>query len=851
MSEEQAQGVRATYRLQFHKGFTFADAAPLAPYFASLGISHVYASPILVARAGSTHGYDVLDHGRVNPELGGDGGFRDLVAALRACGLGVIIEVVPNHMAVAGVRNIWWQDVLARGARSKYADYFDIDWRAPGLEGKILVPFLGAPALDVLGGDLKVEFDPELETFAFRYFNHRFPLRPEDQAAMRRRDPRTLGFVELESLLAHQHYVLADWHEADYRINWRRFFTITDLAALRVERPDVFEAVHAKTFELFRNGLIDGIRVDHIDGLADPRAYCRALHDRLTQLVGNRPANLRGFLVVVEKILATGESLPQDWPIDGTTGYDFMNDVSAVQHAPDQMEILDRLWRRYGGRGAVFEREERAARRQVLAASFAAQLAATARAFAAASRRTLSRRAWRQAVGATVREMRSYRTYSTGKDDSPSPGPHFSRATERATELNPSHAEAIAAVAAVMNDHGGDHATIEAVRRFNQLCASVAAKAVEDTALYRYGRLLSRNDVGFDPRLATISVDAFHLQAERRSAALPNSLLATATHDHKRGEDARARLAVLSEIPAVWRKTVTGWFSMNAPLRPPDLRHADEYQLYQTLIGVWPAGGASSSEFAALPERLRRWASKHLREAKLRSRWRSPNEAYEEGFQAFTQMLLTARRCQSFRTGVDDFVRHITPAAAVNGLVQCALRCTLPGIPDLYQGREFEDLSLVDPDNRRSVDFDMRRQVLESTCDGNNSYSHRKLHLIAALLRARSRHARLFSDGTYRRLPTCGDRKDHLIAFERRLADRTFVIVVGCRLAGPLCGGRTLVPSFAWWADTHVEMGDWTAPEAIIGNPAVRGATIRAAELFETVPVYAAVHRRHHNHEYA
>ena len=835
---------RATYRLQLQKTFPFARVAELASYFASLGISHVYLSPILMARPGSTHGYDVVDHTIVNPELGGEAAFRLMAAKLRSEDIGIIVDIVPNHMAVTSIHNRWWQDILENGPRSSYADYFDIDWRAPGLEGRVLAPFLGAsPRQEINNGELKLDYDKYLRKYVFAYYSQRFPLRPEDQESMQGRNLPSLSKSELAAILARQNYLLADWREADARINWRRFFAITDLSALRVERDEVFDAVHAKIFNLFTEGLIDGVRVDHVDGLSDPRAYCRKLRKQLNDIT-RRASFAHPAYIIVEKILAFDERLPGDWQVDGTTGYDFMNEISAVQHAPDRAAILDRLWRQHGGRGSVFEREERAARRQVLARSFGAQLKATARAFFAARRLDgLDERDFRNGLKAVIREMRCYRTYATGRRDSPTPGTHFSRAIEQARELNPSQAMAIAAIAEIMADTSDNPTIVDAVRRFNQLCASVAAKAVEDTALYRYGRLLSRNDVGFDPRQETMSIAEFSARMHYRRDKLPASLLTTATHDHKRGEDARARLAVLSEIPLAWRKSVAEWFVMNASTRAADIRRADEYQLYQTLFGVWPPGGGSTCELGRLAERLQGWSSKYLREAKLRSRWRAPNEGYENLFHEFVGGLLTSPSAHHFRSSMNAFVSYTWPAARANSLAQCALRCTLPGVPDLYQGCELLDFSMVDPDNRQPVDYDARLRA--TGADANSVSDDRlKLALIAALLGYRKSNGDIFRYGNYRRLSVRGERRDHLIAFERQLGVTRFILLAATRCAPALCGGPATTPTSMWWSDTAVDLGTdrITDFEPVVGPPAT-GSPLSIASALATSPVFAAVLR--------
>jgi (1->4)-alpha-D-glucan 1-alpha-D-glucosylmutase len=773
---------RATYRLQFHKDFTFADAAAQADYFAALGISHIYASPILTARAGSRHGYDVVDHGRLNPELGGEEGFRALASALKARELGIIVDIVPNHLAVGRADNPWWLDVLANGKASAYADSFDIDWQAPGLEGKVLAPFLdGDPRRLMEKGELHLARDRA--GWAFRYFEHRFPLRPEDQ-----RMPETEAGDRARqlALLARQHFVLADWREADARINWRRFFDITDLAAIRVEQPAVFEAVHAPIFALYGEGLIDGVRVDHIDGLADPAAYCRLLRERLRAL-GREP------YLLVEKILAEDEALPAGWNCDGTTGYDFMDEVSAWQHDSAGGGTLDRMWRREGG-SRDFEEVEIEARREILRGSFAAQAAAATRAFA----RLLPHIAPPQlesAIAEIIARLRRYRDYATGRPDSPGPGAHFFQAVERAIADAPALSHAIASVAALFAGRSGEEALTEALRRFHQLSAPVAAKAVEDTAMYRYGRLLSRNDVGFDPRTLSTTNEVFHARMQQRARHLPAAMLTTATHDHKRGEDARARLAVLSEAPALWQAFV------DTAEMPAGLDPGDVYQLYQTLLGAWPHETPQKAPDETLAERIAGWCEKFLREGKQRSSWRAPDVGYEKLFADHARHLILSAQAAPFRQRLAGLLAAIGPAAEANALVQVVLRYTVPGVPDLYQGCEFADFSLVDPDNRRPVDFARRAEALTGP---PQTWPARKQRAIVHLLAARKADPDLWRLGDYRPLPQGGEQ---LIAFSRNHGRCRLTVLArrhlyaGAALAGrieesgtELLSGRRLAP---------------------------------------------------------
>lgn len=808
---------RATYRLQFHKAFTFDDAVAIVPYLADLGISHVYASPILTARAGSMHGYDGVDPTAINPELGGEAGFRRLCAALAGRGLGVIVDIVPNHMAVGGADNRWWLDVLENGRNSAFADWFDIDFDGPEpeLQGKVLAPFLGSTYAEALAdGSVRLIWDETLQKLAFAYGPHRFPLRPEDYAEVAGSEPAAADLEawnepdRLHALLEQQNSRLALWSVAGDLINWRRFFDISELAGLRMENPATFEAVHAVIFRLYAEGLIDGVRIDHVDGLSDPASYCRTLSARLDALAASRPAEASTgpAYIVVEKILAAGEALPDDWGVQGTSGYDFMNEVSALQHDPEGAAPLTALWTEISGRAAEFETEENAARVEILTGAFDGQLTAAARALRrlAAARtetRDLTTAGFRRALIRWITHLRVYRSYATGRAGGPAPGGAVERALGLARAEAPAEVAAIDFIAGLLDGRQDGPAVVEAVRRLNQLTAPVTAKAVEDTAFYRYGRLLSRNDVGFEPARLSITAEAFIQSGVDRAADWPHAMLATATHDHKRGEDVRARLAVLSEVPHFWTAAVRSWFAMNAGVRPTDLAPDDEYQLYQILVGAWPTGlGADNvAGLDAFAGRIEAWREKSLREAKLRSSWARPNAGYEAANRDFIRALLDPHRSPAFLQSVTAFVAGIAPAGAINGVVQAAIRCLWPGVPDLYQGAEVEDLSLVDPDNRRPVDYArIARMLADDTTDAPGAL---KLRTLARLLSERAADPELFALGSLEPVTVEGSRAAHLLAFRRRFAGRGFVAAVPIRIAHALKGGTT--PIRDWWGDTR------------------------------------------------
>ncbi|MDB6142109.1 MAG: treY [Pseudomonas sp.] len=878
------QPLRATQRLQFHKNFTLDDAVPLVPYFASLGISHLYASPLLKARAGSMHGYDVVDPRVINPELGGEPALLRLVSVLREHGMGLILDIVSNHMAVGGADNPWWLDLLEWGRRSPYADFFDIQWHSPDplLEGQLLLPFLSSDYGAVLqAGEMPLRFDATNGGFHIEHYQHHFPINPATyaplleaaqhtqlndltqrfaaldsypQAYERARQARvelavlaqqpdiqraiehglkqfdshqTQGFDRLHQLLERQYYRLASWRTAGDDINWRRFFDINELGGLRVERPNVFEATHGKIFELVRQGLVDGLRIDHIDGLADPRGYCRKLRRRVEGLLGERPeaTHLSQFPIFVEKILGPDEHLPEDWGVDGTTGYEFMNQVSLLQHDPKGEAPLGELWSRLSERTADFNLEVLEARNLVLHGTLAGDFESVAQALLQVARSDLMSRdltygAIRRALLALVVNFPIYRTYISACGRSEEDDRFFQQALEGARlilgeadwpvldylqrwlggqpwrELPPGRARKIRRNACV---------------RFQQLTSPVAAKSVEDTSFYRSAVLLSRNDVGFHPQHFSAPIADFHQACLTRAETFPDNLLATATHDHKRGEDSRARLAVLSECAGWYSEQVERWRQLAAPLKTEDLAISagDELMLYQALLGSWPLGIDGEPAFEAYAERVVKWQEKALREAKLQSSWSAPNEPYESACREFLKRLLLAPEGLALRQSVGATANRIATAGALNSLSQTLLRMTVPGVPDLYQGTEFWDFSLVDPDNRRPVDYAARVQSLHLPAEPQTLLAkwqdgHIKQALVAQVLRLRASHSSLFAHGTYLALQVLGQHAEHVLAFARVL-DGQYAVVVAPRLINELLGtAQTPLITATSWGDTRV-----------------------------------------------
>ncbi len=870
----------ATARLQFHKDFTMDDAARLTPYYDRLGISHLYASPLLKSRPGSTHGYDIVDHNEIDPELGGEAALHRLVAELRRHGMGLILDIVPNHMGVGGADNAWWLDMLEWGRASAYAEFFDIDWDPPdsSLRGRMLAPFLGdAYGTCLLDGQLTLQFDETDGRLFVGYYSHRFPINPRDypsvllteggpleeparafaelnatnretmrtQAEAAREALRSPDYAQaireclrayapdteagrdrLNRLLERQSYRLAWWRAATDEINWRRFFDVNGLAGVRAEVPAVFDATHRTILRLYADGLIDGLRIDHVDGLADPRGYCRKLRRQLDAATAQRPAELRGEppVIWIEKILAPQESLTGEWLTDGTTGYDFMNDVSAVLHDPAGETPLTELWTGLTGRPAAFAVEAEAARRQILRESLSSELYSTAAAIHRIARRDLATRDYTlTAVRRTLTEIlvhfHVYRIYAgpAGMSDTDRREMDWAMAGARRT-VRPTDRALLELIGGWLS--GDDLRSVPAGSRrqerqramvkFQQLSAPTAAKSVEDTAFYRYGRLISRNEVGSDPAQFAITPAAFHATERERRKRFPRALLATATHDHKRGEDARARLAVLAEMPGEWEAALARWTRLNATLKRdlggPAPDPCDEIMLYESIVGAWPLGLSADDRegVATLKERLAAWQEKALREGKRHSGWAVPNEEYEHACRDFLAGTLDQDRAGRVVNDIADFVERIAAAGVVNSLSQTLLRLTTPGIPDLYQGTEFWDFSLVDPDNRRPVDFPARDAALADAQPPGALLEHWrdgrvKQAVIARTLAVRSRAPNLFTQGTYQPLKVDGPMADHVLAFARvheGFAAMTAVTRLPARLPG--VGERPLAQGDAW-----------------------------------------------------
>jgi (1->4)-alpha-D-glucan 1-alpha-D-glucosylmutase len=848
----------STYRVQFNPGFRFTDGTAIVPYLDALGVGWLYASPYFRARPGSRHGYDVVDHNALNPEIGDEAEHRAMVAALHARGMGHLLDFVPNHMGI-GAENPWWRDVLELGPLSAYAQFFDIDWHARSTgRGKVVLPVLGDHYGRVVDrGELTVAFDRLAGTFALHYFEHAFPLAPSSyarilelaaaempeaiattlqargaafaalrgrprelakRAALRNRiaaEQRTLageaagdaaladavdaacaGFARepdrLDRLVAAQNYRLAYWRVASDEINYRRFFDINDLAGLRVEDAEVLARTHELVFAMIADGRIGGLRIDHVDGLANPGGYVNLLVDRAAAL--GQPLYL-----VVEKILLGEERLRPSWRIAGTTGYDYMNLVLGLFVNGAAERGFDRLYERATGRTATFAEEAYEAKRRVMRIDLASELGVLTDALTRIAQHDrhssdFTNIALRRALVEVVAAFPVYRTYVVDErpesDDRAVIDAAIARATERSELPDPAVFDFIrdalgAQLARIAQAHYDRVDGLHFAMRFQQYTGPVTAKSLEDTAFYRYVRLVALNEVGGEPARFGRSVDEFHAANAERARTHPGAMLATATHDHKRGEDTRLRIAALTEFPAEWSRAIARWARMNAGARDAAVNAplaVDEMLFYQTVVGTLPPGWLGEDPLAAgahadYVERILAYMQKAAREAKLRTSWTDPNAAYEEATAAFVRSALAAE--SPFLRDARAFTALVAPVAAVHGLAQVTLKIASPGVPDIYQGCEFWDFSLVDPDNRRPVDYGLRSEQLAAFAAESDAAAlvaglrdawpdgRIKLYVTWKLLHLRRAHPQTFGGSSYRPLRVAGDVPDAVVAFAR------------------------------------------------------------------------------------
>ncbi len=913
---------RATYRLQFHSGFTLRDAAAIVPYLAALGVSTLYASPIFQARPGSTHGYDVVDYGALNEELGGEAGFAELTAALDAAGVALLLDFVPNHMGIGSGTNAWWLSVLEHGRGSPYGVFFDIDWEplATDMRGRVLLPILGDQyGVTLEAGELNVVFDAGAGSFHLAYYDNILPLAPETYAIIlhlaldrlqsgldaedmdllefqsvmtslerlpdrdepdsggieERQRESTIGkrrlaelvvrspgiaaaiaqatveingtggdpasFDRLDRLLEAQVYRLAYWRVAAEEINYRRFFAINDLASIRQEDPTVFRASHGLLLRLMAEGTVDGVRIDHIDGLLDPARYTRDLQRAYLLEAGRRvfeggehltgedapppgwdaiepalrawldaagpadPALVKPVYLLVEKILEHGEELPADWLVDGTTGYEFANSATGLFVDGASRRAFDELYAAYlGERRVRLDEIVYEAKRMILRDALASELSVLADQLddiSAANRR--SRDFTPQTLRTGLREVIAgfpvYRSYVGW--DAAAEAPIVQETDRHAIEAavtaarrrNPGadpslfafiHDVLLVQVEGATDEQRATHGRLAV--KVQQLSGPVMAKGLEDTAYFRYLRLLALNEVGGEPGTFGTTVNAFHAESRGRLARFPDAMVSSSTHDTKRSEDVRARIAVLSELPGGWRSAINRWARFNRKYKSrvdsdPAPDRNDEYYVYQTILGAWPfdRDAQSPEVWTAFVDRVVENTIKATREASIHTSWIAPSD-YEAATEAFIRSILNPDQTGNrFFEDVQTLRTTIANVGMSNGLAMQLLKLTVPGVPDIYQGTDSWDFSLTDPDNRRPVDFDARHAALTALVGkqpgkiqdlvATATDGRIKLFTTARTLAFRREREELFRRGGYEPLEASGTHAANVVAFARRL----------------------------------------------------------------------------------
>jgi (1->4)-alpha-D-glucan 1-alpha-D-glucosylmutase len=871
--------LRATYRVQLHAGFGFADAAAIADYLADLGISHLYCSPYLQAAPGSTHGYDVVNPHQVNKELGGPEAHAQLCATLKEIGLGQVLDIVPNHMAIAGRENPWWWDVLENGPSSRYAGYFDLEWDPPEakLRNTVLLPVLGDHYGRVLeAGELRLE--REEGSFVIHYHDQVFPVSPRslndllataaercqsddlsciadglgqlpmstatDWVAVRRRhrnkevlrrqlarlcreQPKLAAALDqvvsevnsdpdqLDVLLERQNYRLAFWRTAAQDLGYRRFFDINTLVGLRAEDETVFAETHALILDWLRKGVLDGLRVDHPDGLLDPQEYFQRLYEACPRA-----------WILAEKILEPGEPLPNSWPIAGTTGYDFIYRLTNLFVDPAGEGPLTKFYAEFTDEPtdfAIVVREKKGMAMRDLLGSDVNRLTALFGQICERHRRhrDYTRHELHHVLREVISSLPVYRTYVRAKVGQVSEDDIriITEAVESAKKTRPDLDTALFDFFRdiLLLRVRGELET-ELVMRFQQLTGPVMAKGVEDTAFYCFNRLVALNEVGGDPGRFGFSPDDFHNACAETQAEWPRSMLASSTHDTKRSEDVRARLYLLSEIPDRWREAVQRWTNLNKRYHRDGLpdRNA-EYLLYQMLVGAWPIA----------TERMIAYMEKASRETKVHTSWANANPDYDAALRQFIEGIL---KDQEFKADLETFVKPLIELGRVNSLAQTLIKVTAPGVPDFYQGTELWDLSLVDPDNRRPVDYALRRRLL-SELDGMTTEEMwsrideglPKLWLIRQTLKLRRSRKLLEPESSYRPLVARGEKSDHVLAFAR--GERAITVVP-----------RLVIKLGGTWADTVLELPEGRWHNAFT-NETLNGAEIAVARLLHRFPV--------------
>lgn len=831
----------ATYRLQINDDFSLDDARAIVPYLARFGVSDLYLSPTFEARAGSTHGYDVTDPTRIRASIGGMGALRRLADTVRSHSMGLILDIVPNHMA-ASIENPWWRDVLTRGSGSPFATFFDIDWGSAAAPRRLRLPILGEPLDQVVrSGQLGVD----AASGELVCYETRLPLCAGTGLA-----------DDLRAILAQQHYELVHWREASETVSYRRFFDIPDLVGVRVEDDDVFRSTHSLVRELAAAGTITGLRIDHVDGLRDPTAYLQQLRTYV------RAPDGTPVYTVVEKILERDERLPDDWQCEGTTGYEFLSLAIGMLIDAAGHRRIDEAYQRMTADQRSFNELVHAKKLLVIDRLFRGELRALATDLE--DLLDVDATAAREAIAAVTAGMRVYRTYIRTWQIRAEDRTQIEYATADALKRQPDLAGPLRRLREVLllavdpGDADRRASMLDWVMRWQQFTGPVMAKGYEDTALYCHNALIAANDVGTDPSQPAPTVTELHNALSRRAADRPHSLNATATHDTKRGEDTRARIAVISELPDEWRRNLRRWMregeEWRAELSPDDDETdagADvDSLLYQTLAGAWPVGDPDE-EFL---ERIKAYMTKAVREAKEQTSWRRPDEDYEQALSAFIDTLMADVGRAGLAEEVAAFATRLAPYGVLNALAQTLLRITAPGVPDIYQGTELWSFSLVDPDNRRPVDFERRRRLLDDvevlldapdpeTADrllSDWTDGRIKLLITAAALRFRLRHRDVYTTGDYIPLRISGARAEHVVGFARRAGGRCCLTAVA-RLPTRLTGAPTaprVDPGV--WSGTALHVPtelrqDWH--NALTGETIADAAELELARVFATLPL--------------
>jgi len=929
--------VHATYRVQLvpEQGFDAVRAS--LPYLQRLGVSHLYLSPVFQSRPGSTHGYDVVDHSCIDPQLGGRAGFDALARECSAHDMGLVLDIVPNHMAVLGVANAWWNDVLENGPASRFAGYFDIDWLPVrhSMRNRLLVPVLGAPLGEVIeSGGIHIAFRPEAGTFHAVYADHQLPLEPRtfplifraaapplerggiaDHAIAREfaslldafaalappvaaddatlqvrardqevhrarlarlcvREPAVRQFIEaalsrlnadpalLAQLLQAQPWRMAYWRVSGEEINYRRFFDVNELAALRMEDAAVFADTHSLLRELWHERLVDGVRVDHADGLYDPAEYFRRLRDLMpADEQGRRP------WLLAEKILGPAERLPDDWCVDGTTGYEFGALVSGWLSHASGVDELDHTWRRFVGGGPDYPDVVYQCKKLVMHASLAAEVSGLAARLDRLAQMHVNTSDFtlfdlRAAIVEMIACFPVYRTYFAPGRQSNEDVQIVRRAIGAAYGRRRGARRALDFLQQVLlgelqgEDAGRRAAALAFTQKFQQVTAPVMAKGVEDTAFYRFARFLAMNEVGSDPDARGVSTDALHRANEERARDWPRTMLSTSTHDSKRGEDVRFRLCVLSEIPHEWAVCVSRWRRLKRPRGSAAPDPAQEYLLLQTLLGIWPVG-VEDTGLEALRMRIGEFAIKSAREAKQQTSWLDADAEVEAGLQGLVERMVPGKGGAGFERYFRGVIDRVAYCGMLNSVTAVVLKLTAPGIPDLYQGTELPAFTLVDPDNRRPVDMDthaaqlgqVEQLAVESPAGAATQLLRHwqdgriKLLVTWILLRLRARRAAAF-EGEYLALGAQGTRADHLCA-HARLANQASILVVVSRWFAILLSDALQLPlGEACWGDTAIALPDrmpagryvdaLTGSEHAIGTGGQR--LLHAAALLQILP---------------